>query len=254
MRIPPDLLSGEAALVTGSAVGNGAAIAKGLAAAGAAVALCDLDAQGAEVTAGAIRSAGGAALAVEADVSDVAACARFAKAARDAHGPASILINNAGVIHREPVGHPDYAKTWDRSFRINVDGTRNMLLAALDDLTAGQGRVVNLASILSTRASPDVSAYAATKGAIAQLTRAWALELSPKGVRVNALAPGVINTPMTLDTREDPEALAGFLRHTPMGRIGEPEELVGPTLFLVSPWSSYVTGAVLPVDGGYLTL
>mgnify|MGYP001797396234 CR=1 FL=1 len=129
-----------------------------------------------------------------------------------------------------------------------------MLLAALEELSAREGRIVNLASILSTRASPDVSAYAATKGAIAQLTRAWALELAPRGIRVNALAPGVINTPMTRDTRENPEALAGFLRHTPMGRVGEPEELVGPTLFLVSPWSTYVTGAVLPVDGGYLTL
>ena len=174
---------------------------------------------------------------------------------QEARGTArAILINPAGVLPREPVGPPDYAAAWDRSFRINVDGTRNMLLAALEELSAREGRIVNLASILSTRASPDVSAYAATKGAIAQLTRAWALELAPRGIRVNALAPGVINTPMTRDTRENPEALAGFLRHTPMGRVGEPEELVGPTLFLVSPWSTYVTGAVLPVDGGYLTL
>lgn len=254
MSIPPDLLAGETALVTGAAVGNGAAIARGLAAAGAAVGLCDLDAEGVRAVAEDIAARGGRAVAFEADVSDPAACAGFAAAARDAVGPPSILINNAGVIHREPVGHPDYADTWDRTFRINVDGCRNMLLRTLDDLADRRGRVVNLASILSTRASPDVSAYAASKGAIAQLTRAWALELAPRGVRVNALAPGVINTPMTRDTREDPEALAGFLRHTPMGRIGEPEELVGPTLFLVSSWSSYVTGAVLPVDGGYLTL
>jgi len=254
MRIPSDLLADEVALVTGGAVGNGAAIARGLAAAGAAVSICDIDGDGADAVAETIRKAGGRAMAVRADVADAVACADFAAAARAAHGPASILVNNAGVIHRDPVGHPSYVDSWDRTFRINVEGCRNMLLAALDDLTSREGRVVNLASILSTRASPDVSAYAASKGAIAQLTRAWALELSPKGVRVNALAPGVINTPMTLDTREDPEALAGFLRHTPMGRIGEPEELVGPTLFLVSPWSSYVTGAVLPVDGGYLTL
>jgi NAD(P)-dependent dehydrogenase (short-subunit alcohol dehydrogenase family) len=113
--------------------------------------------------------------------------------------------------------------------------------------------VVNLASILSQRAAPGTLAYAASKGAVAQLTRGLAVELAPD-VRVNALAPGVIETPMTAVTRASPEAVGAFLAHTPMKRLGRPEELVGPALFLLSDLSAYVTGTVLPVDGGYLAL
>ena len=188
------------------------------------------------------------------DVSDAAACQAFAGDARAALGPVSILVNNAGVIHRDRFDAPEFAANWDRTFRINVDGARNMTLAALGDLRATGGRVVNLGSILSLRGAASAISYAATKGAIAQFTRSLAAELAPEGVRVNALAPGVIATQMTAPTRENPEALARFMAHTPMGRVGTPEELVGPVLFLVSQMSSYVTGVVLPVDGGYVAI
>jgi NAD(P)-dependent dehydrogenase (short-subunit alcohol dehydrogenase family) len=253
-RAPPDLLRGDVAIVTGAAQGNGVAIAAGLAGAGARVAICDIQAGRLAATAEALRKKGASVHVATVDVSDAAACRAFAAAAREALGPVSILVNNAGVIHRDRVDAPEFAANWDRTFRINVDGARNMTLAALGDLRATRGRVVNLGSILSLRGAASAVSYAATKGAIAQFTRALAAELAPDGVRVNALAPGVIATPMTVPTRESPEALARFMAHTPMGRVGEPEELVGPVLFLVSPMSSYVTGVVLPVDGGYVAI
>lgn len=240
-------LTGQAAIVTGAARGNGAAIAHGLAAAGAKVALGDvLDASAVAAETGGLAHA--------LDVTDPASCAAFTAAAEAAHGPASILVNNAGIIHRDPVDAPAYAETWDRTLRVNVDGTRNMVLAALPGLRATKGRIVNLGSIMSFRGAGTITAYAASKGAIAQFTRALAVELAPDGIRVNAIAPGVIATPMTEATRANPTAIAAFLAHTPMARVGEAEELVGPVLFLASDLSSYITGTVLPVDGGYLAL
>jgi len=112
---------------------------------------------------------------------------------------------------------------------------------------------VNLASIMSLVAGPGLTAYAASKGAVAQFTKALAQDMAPHGVRVNAILPGVIETPMTEVTRQTPEAIGRFMAHTPMRRVGQPEELVGPVVFLASKAASYVTGALLPVDGGYLT-
>jgi NAD(P)-dependent dehydrogenase (short-subunit alcohol dehydrogenase family) len=186
------------------------------------------------------------------DVTDPAALRAFADQVRAALGPADILINNAGVIRRTPVDAETYEDDWDAVFAVNVTGARNAARAFLPQLAETRGAIVNLGSIMSAVAGPNISAYAASKGAVAQLTRALAHDLAPQGVRVNALAPGVIATPMTEATRENPEAIGRFLAHTPMGRVGQPEELVGPALFLASDAASYVTGAVLPVDGGYL--
>ena len=136
--------------------------------------------------------------------------------------------------------------------RVNTDGPMLMVRAFLAQLRETRGRVVNLCSIMSVSAGPGLAAYAASKGAVLQLTKALAHDLAPDGIRVNAIGPGVIETPMTEVTRGDPEAFGRFMSHTPLKRAGQPEELVGPVLFLASDMSSYVTGAFLPVDGGYL--
>ena len=245
-------LSGRVAVVTGAAQGNGRAIAHGLAGHGASVAACDIDEDGAAQTAKAIAAAGGTAVAMALDVTDAQACARVAGEVKERLGPAGILVNNAGIIRRTPLEAESFAQDWEAVLAVNATGVMQCTRAFADQLRETRGAVVNLASIMSFSAGPNLAAYAASKGAVAQLTRALAHDFAGDGVRVNAIAPGIIETPMTEVTRANPEAIGRFMAHTPMGRTGTPEELVGPVLFLASQMASYVTGAILPVDGGYL--
>lgn len=247
-----DGITGAIAVVTGAAQGNGKAIAEGLAREGARVALADVQIDIAETVAASIRDAGGEALAFPVDVTSLPSVMDFAAAVRASFGPAEILINNAGVIRRTPIASETFDEDFAAVMAVNATGVANMTRAFLDQLKETQGRIVNLGSIMSVTAGPGMTAYAASKGAVAQMTRALAHDLAPDGVRVNAIAPGVIETPMTEATRANPDAIGRFMAHTPMGRPGRAEELVGPTLFLASHASSYVTGALLPVDGGYL--
>ncbi|MGQ9368007.1 SDR family NAD(P)-dependent oxidoreductase [Azospirillum sp. ST 5-10] len=248
------LLKGDVAVVTGAAQGNGRAIALGLAGAGAAVAVADRNGDGAAAVAREIEAAGGAALALTLDVTDAEACREAARTVEGRLGPASVLVNNAGIIRRTPVDAPGYRDDVALTLEVNVGGCVAMTTALLPQLRATRGRIVNLGSIMSFVGGRNVSSYAASKGAVLQLTRAMAAELAADGVRVNGIAPGVIETPMTQTTRDNPEVLERFLGHTPLGRVGQPEELVGPVLFLASRLSSYVTGVMLPVDGGYLAV
>lgn len=245
-------LTGLVAVVTGAGRGNGAAIAKALAAAGARLALADVEPDSVHTTRAEIEEAGGTAIAAAVDVTDLDAVIAFRDYVADRLGSAGALVNNAGIIRRTPIGEPGFRGDWDAVFAVNVTGARDMVEAFLPQLAETQGAIVNLGSIMSVTAGPGLSAYAASKGAVAQFTKALAHELAPRGIRANAILPGVIETPMTEATRADPEAMGRFMAHTPMGRPGRPEELVGPVLFLVSPMASYVTGALLPVDGGYL--
>ncbi len=245
----PGVLAGQRALVTGAGQGNGAAIAIGLAASGAHVLATDKDEDAAARTAAAIRAAGGSADSCMLDVTDPASCAAAA-----GQGGVSILVNNAGILLRGPLDAPDGFQRWRDTFEVNVHGMAAMALACLPGLQSTRGTIVNIASIQSFVAPPNAAAYSASKGAVAQLTRALATEWAPHGIRVNAIAPGLIVTPMSAATRDDPAKLERFLGHIPMQRVGQPEELVGPVIFLASAAASYVTGAVLPVDGGFLCM
>jgi NAD(P)-dependent dehydrogenase (short-subunit alcohol dehydrogenase family) len=245
-------LEGRVALVTGAGRGNGAAIARGLAAAGARVVVSDVDAALVGASAAAIVAAGGAASGVALDVRDAAACDRLAREIAAAQGPVSILVNNAGVLLRGRLSDPDVRAKWRSTLDVNLDGTFNVTLALVEQIKATRGSVVNVASIQSFAAPPNSAAYSASKGAIAQFTKALANELAPHGARANAIAPGIIETEMTTETRADPERLRQYLTHVPLRRCGLPDELAGPVVFLCSGAASYITGAVLPVDGGYL--
>jgi len=247
-----EMLQGRLALVTGAGHGNGAAIARGLAAAGADVIVTDIDKEAARAIADSIVAEGGKARGFMLDVTDEASCAGLARDVALLVGPIRILVNNAGIFLRGNLVAEDGRERWDRTMAVNVQGPFNVTMAFVEQLKLTRGTIVNIASINSFVAQAGSGAYPVSKGALAQFTRALASELAPDGVRVNALAPGIIATAMTEPTRADPKRLEAFLAHVPMKRVGEPEELAGPDVFLCSDAASYITGAILPVDGGYL--
>src|SRR5690348_10492822 len=247
-----DMLLGRLALVTGAGRGNGAAIARGLAAAGAEVIVTDIDKDAARLIADSIVAEGGKARGFMLDVTDEESCAKLARDLSLLVGPIRILVNNAGIFLRGNLVAADGRERWDRTMAVNVQGPFNVTMAFVDQLKLTRGTIVNIASINSYVAAAGAGVYPVSKGALAQFTRALAAELAPDGVRVNALAPGLIATAMSEPTRADPRRLEAFLAHVPMKRVGEPEELAGPVVFLCSDAASYITGAILPVDGGYL--
>ena len=247
-----DVLVGRLALVTGAGHGNGAAIARGLAVAGAEVIVTDIDKEAARAIADSIVADGGRARGFMLDVTDEEGCRKLAQDVSLLVGPIRILVNNAGIFLRGNLLAEDGRERWDQTMAVNVQGPFNVTMAFVEQLKLTRGTIVNIASINSFVAQAGSGAYPVSKGALAQFTRVLAAELAPVGVRVNALAPGIIATAMTEPTRADPKRLEAFLAHVPMKRVGEPEELAGPVVFLCSDAASYITGAILPVDGGYL--
>jgi NAD(P)-dependent dehydrogenase (short-subunit alcohol dehydrogenase family) len=245
------LLNNRLALVTGAAQGAGAAIAMGLAREGAQVIVSDIDLEGAQRTARAIVLGGGKGQAIQLDVTNADECAHAAEMAR-AVGTVSILVNNAGVRPRHEFHSDSRDRLWQQAMDVNVNGIRNATLAFLDALSETKGSVINITSITASKASPMSIAYSTSKAAAQMLSKVLALELAHFGVRVNAVAPGVMETEMTRSSRDDPQRRHRLLDRIPMGRFGDPTELVGPVVFLASPMASYMTGATLCVDGGYL--
>lgn len=248
----PKILSGRLALVTGAGQGNGKAIAKGLAKAGATVIVTDLDEAKAKSAAAEINETVGKAYAFKLDVTSQDECAALALATANEVGDIDILVNNAGIIIREALDSPNVSSNLQRTLDVNVMGTFHPTHAWLGALRKTKGVIINVASIASTTGIPNVVGYSPSKGAVKMLTQALAVELAKDGIRVNAIAPGVIETPMTSYTREAPERLEKFMLRTPMARVGQPEELVGPVVFLASAMATYVTGVTLPIDGGFL--
>lgn len=187
---------GAVAVVTGAAQGNGRAIAEGLARAGAKVAICDINLTEAQEVADTLTVEGLVAKPFPLDVTQSSACNSLADAVSASLGNVDILVNNAGIIRRTPPDAEGFEADWQAVLRVNADGPMFMIRAFLPQLRASKGRIINIASIMSVSAGPALSAYAASKGAVLQLTKALAHDLAPDGIRVNAIAPGVFSTPM----------------------------------------------------------
>jgi NAD(P)-dependent dehydrogenase (short-subunit alcohol dehydrogenase family) len=255
----PGLLQDHIAVVTGAGSGIGRAIALGFAREGARLAVLDINGETAGKTAANISAAGGKAQAFTLDVTDRLACRAVAAKVASEVGQVSILVNNAGINRRNAfAGEPDAViKDWEDVMAVNLNGLFNVTHAFLGSLRAAKGRIVNLASIQSFVhvRTPNSPAYTTSKHGVLGFTRALAAELGKDGVRVNAIGPGLIETPLNEKVRAtQPELVKIFLDHTPLGRTGKPEDIVGPALFLASDLSAYVTGAIVMADGGYRTI
>ncbi|UGQ12654.1 SDR family oxidoreductase [Yinghuangia sp. ASG 101] len=245
--------TGRTAIVTGGASGIGLAIARRLAHDGANVGVFDLDADAAEAAAAKIRAEGGAALAVPVDVADRARIDRGVAQVRDAYGPVGILVNNAG---RE--GFQAFLditeETWENLLRVNLTGTFHCCQAVLPDMIAARwGRIVNISSSSTHGGQPFMTHYVASKSGVVGLTKSLALEFGPKGITVNTIPPGFIDTPMTR-RNEAKGLLGGTVDHhaslTPVRRAGLPEDIAAATAFLVSDEAGYITGQIFGVNGG----
>src|SRR6476659_571286 len=246
------LLRDHLVLVTGAGQGNGRAIAIGMASAGAKVVVTDIRVETAESTAAEIRANNGEAWAFAHDVGSAEGCAVLAARVRNEVGAIDTLVNNAGIIIREGIDSPRALENFRRVIDVNLIGSFNVIHAWLPALRQTRGCIINVGSIASFVGVGSTLGYSPSKGGVRLLTQALARDLAVDGIRVNAIAPGVIETPMTQSTRDDPSRLEGFMARTPLGRVGQPEELVGPVVFLSSAMASYVNGVTLPVDGGFL--
>ncbi len=243
-------LEGKVALVTGAARGIGAAIAERLAADGAAVAInyahSDRDA---EALADRIVQQGGRATAIRADVSGAAEARALVEKTFEAFGRFDILVNNAGTVQFAPIDNVDEAQVRTQ-FAVNVNGPVFATQAAAARFPRDGGRVINVSSVVATRALAGTSVYAATKSAIDALTRVWAAELGPRGVTVNAVAPGPVATAMMKRNGLTDEGRRAMIARTPLGRIGEPADVADVVAFLASPDARWITGQVLEASGG----
>jgi len=242
-------LKDQIALVTGGSRGIGQAVVKAFAAEGAKVALVYRGSQAAaEAIVKEIKDKGGTALALQADVAEFTAAQACVERTEKELGPLDVLVNNAGIIHDDLFVRLEPAD-WHKVIRTNLGGTYNFCRAvAYPMMKRRKGRIINVSSVVAEHANLGQTNYAASKGAINSFTRALAVELASRGVTVNAIAPGFIETDMSAAVRNK----AGDLikKMIPMRRIGTPEDIARVAVFLASADSSYVTGQVLTVDGG----
>lgn len=247
-------LEGKVAIVTGAGQGLGRAIAGTLAAAGARVAINDINPDRAERVSGEIRQAGGQAIAVAADISNKFQCVYLVETTRSQWGALDILVNNAGI---EPVSTILDMDEWDwnRCIDVNLKGTFFMSQLCgrvmADENEERGGVVVNISSIAGVEIPlMNRAAYCASKAGIVGFARECAREFAQYGIRVNTIIPGVFVTPMTDQARQNPDMLAKWEREIPLGRLGDPSEVAEVVLFLCSNASSYMTGTTVTVDGG----
>lgn len=257
MTEPQDAaLTGKTVMISGGASGMGAASARAFAARGATIVLVDLNAEGIDAVAAACRSLGAANVSGQVgDVSSSSFCDRAVDEAVAAHGSIDVLVTAAGTIHRaDALGTSD--ADWQRVMGVNIDGMFFLCRAALRHMTAvGSGAIVNFGSIWGGVGSAGSTAYCVSKGAVHQLTRALALDHVEQGIRVNAVAPGEVDTPMLSSQRETPPSAADLQALAdatiPMKRLAQPEEIARVVVFLASDDASYMTGEIVHVDAGY---
>ncbi|MCI6054618.1 elongation factor P 5-aminopentanone reductase [Dysosmobacter sp.] len=241
----------QVALVTGASRGIGRAVALELGRAGYAVCVNYLNSEeAARQVAEALRAGGSDAIALRADVADGAAVAEMVRRTEKELGPVTLLVNNAGVA-----GQAQFQditdEMWNRYLAVNLGGARNTIRAVLPHmLSEKRGAIVNISSIWGLRGASCEVAYACTKAAIIALTRSLAMELAPSGIRVNCVAPGVIDTDMVQVLGR--ETLRDLAEQTPLGRLGRPEDIAHAVAFLASDKASFITGQVLGADGGFI--
>lgn len=243
-------LKDKIAIVTGSGVGLGQAIALRFAQEGAHVWVTDINGETAEETAGQIKAAGGRASAMVVDVSKGQDLTALVRNIGSAHGLADVLVNNAGILVRGEVRSLTDSE-WTKLRDVNIDGVLRLSRDALPLLKKSRAAsIINISSIMATRGLRPLAAYTATKGAVTALTKGLAIEYAPFNIRVNCISPGYFETAITERMLKLPQARKWLVDKTPMGRLGRPEDLAGAAVFFASDDSCYCTGADLAVDGG----
>jgi len=249
-------LSEKVAVVTGAGSGIGRAIAMQLAKCGARVFCVDVVEKGAEITAQTISQAGQIGKALVADISDNQQCEALSRQVADSCESVDVLVNNAAIIRRGRISDPSALDDWRATIKVDLDGPFLMTRAFLGLLRKNGGAsVVNLGSTSSFAHAQNSAAYTAAKFGVAGLTKALAWELGPMGIRVNGVAPGMVETAMNADElRRDPMLRQRFLTRAPLARLGNPADIAEAVSFLASNQAAWVTGVMLPVDGGFLTI
>jgi len=252
MQFPSLDVKGKVAVVTGSSKGIGFGMAQGLAYYGADLVIMSRNIDEAKAAAEEVKELGGNAIAVKCDVTKKEDVQNLVQVVMDEFGRIDILINNAGMNIRKPLVEYE-EEEYDKVINTNLKGIFLMGQAVAKVMMEQKsGKIINISSIFGGVAMANQAAYASSKGGINQLTKVMAMELAPYNVNVNAIAPAYIKTPMTTGWLSDKERLNEILASTPIGRIGELGDLVGPAVFLSSDASSFITGHILYVDGGWL--
>ena len=244
------MLQGKVAIITGSSRGIGQGIAIRFAKEGARVVVNGRSEEAMKETLDLIKKAGGTAIGVAADVSDAAQVKRLVSETVKKFGKLDIMVNNAGIVDEAPITEMT-AETWNKMIAVDLTGVFYGIQEAAKAMKKG-GAIINTSSIAALMGFNGLAHYCAAKGGVVSLTQEAALELATKKIRVNAIAPGVIETDMTKSIRDDPAEMKSTLARIPLKRLGQPADVAGAALFLASDLSDYVTGQLIVVDGGWM--